>query len=527
VTVDECKGKTPSEILRFLRAEGGHSLLIKGKAGTGKTTLALQIIEELCSEQRDYYLSTRVSDESLYRQFPWLREKARRNEILKAGKTFLTKARGSAQREKGEGGEVMRAAQDLLKAFTKSHREYMVVRSELRKLEGQIESGELDDEGEGYAVELESGSLTFDLGVILPEIELAYDLVEAHLPDRTLVVIDSIEALSERYGISAQRIMSTIQKDLVEQSGTNVVYVMETWKDTSLDYLGDGVVILEDDEMEGRRVRRLIIEKLRGSRIDRWKYMFTLLDGRVTVFEPTPPPLTIPLPRHEPIEDPSSGKVSMGDEGFDRVFGGLSKGTLTLLEIGKGVTQDILRRMEHLIMADFIAKGRGVVWYPLYSVDYHSLRTDMSQLVGGDLDKCLRVLDRDPYSETKVPFVSVIEGSEASHDLGWSTLRYLLSNASTPFLSLLGYDMLESVYGEGVVRETAGHIDAMRRGGNVVVAEATSDFRSLASLANQAHLHIRLESVDGTVMVCGRKPYTLYYHLTFRRGERPYLIPMV
>jgi Cdc6-like AAA superfamily ATPase len=47
-------GKTPDEILDFLRAKGGHSLLIKGKAGTGKTTLALQIIEELSDEQVDY-----------------------------------------------------------------------------------------------------------------------------------------------------------------------------------------------------------------------------------------------------------------------------------------------------------------------------------------------------------------------------------------------------------------------------------------------------------------------------------------
>ena len=127
-------GKTPGEILDFLRSPGGHSLLIKGRAGTGKTTLALQIIEELSDEQVDYYLSMRVSDESLYRQFPWLKEKAKRNEILKAGKVFLTKSRPPEPKSSDkEHDSILKAAQELISAFTGKNGEYSVVRSELQK----------------------------------------------------------------------------------------------------------------------------------------------------------------------------------------------------------------------------------------------------------------------------------------------------------------------------------------------------------------------------------------------------------
>jgi len=48
------RGKIPQVLLDFMRAPGGHSLMLKGDAGTGKTTLALQIIEELAEEQPDY-----------------------------------------------------------------------------------------------------------------------------------------------------------------------------------------------------------------------------------------------------------------------------------------------------------------------------------------------------------------------------------------------------------------------------------------------------------------------------------------
>jgi KaiC/GvpD/RAD55 family RecA-like ATPase len=74
-------GALPREIIDFLLSPGGHSLLIKGDAGTGKTTMALQIIEALSDRQPEYYLSSRVSDVALYHQFPWLNERVEKNQL--------------------------------------------------------------------------------------------------------------------------------------------------------------------------------------------------------------------------------------------------------------------------------------------------------------------------------------------------------------------------------------------------------------------------------------------------------------
>jgi len=54
---------------------GGHSLILRGNAGTGKTTFALQAIEDLAQIENSFYFSMRVSDHSLITQFPWLTEK--------------------------------------------------------------------------------------------------------------------------------------------------------------------------------------------------------------------------------------------------------------------------------------------------------------------------------------------------------------------------------------------------------------------------------------------------------------------
>jgi len=54
----------------FLNLES-HSLLIKGLPGTGKTTLALQLLDYFGSE-KGFYFSTRVGQSKISKQFPWI-----------------------------------------------------------------------------------------------------------------------------------------------------------------------------------------------------------------------------------------------------------------------------------------------------------------------------------------------------------------------------------------------------------------------------------------------------------------------
>ncbi|MEM3637529.1 MAG: gas vesicle protein GvpD P-loop domain-containing protein [Conexivisphaerales archaeon] len=57
----------------------GHTLLIKGLAGTGKTTLALQLLSGL-GKGEGVYISSRVSEAKLAKQIPWIkRERAVRD----------------------------------------------------------------------------------------------------------------------------------------------------------------------------------------------------------------------------------------------------------------------------------------------------------------------------------------------------------------------------------------------------------------------------------------------------------------
>jgi KaiC/GvpD/RAD55 family RecA-like ATPase len=533
-TAERHRGKIPQVLLDFMRAPGGHSLMLKGDAGTGKTTLALQIIEELSEEQPDYYLSTRVSDEALFRQFPWARDRAKRDTILKAGKAFLKRNKDPPAIESPAAQHLtLLAAKDLLKALNKQEGSPSVVRSELQKLEGQVEAGEVGGEGEeGFTGEITQDEITLDLGVILPEMEVAYDLAESNLPRKTLVVVDSIDALSERYGIGSARIINTLQKDLVENSGTNVVYTLEKAGKTELDYLGDGVIQLLSEDRGGRRIRQMVVEKLRGVSVDQWKYFFTLTGGRISVLEPTWVKIPERMQKHTAHKDPNARTVSSGNSSIDQYFGGFPKGSLVLWEFDLDVHLDVVRCLELGVMSDFLDKGRGVVWLPTYATDYSLIDEQLRMLVGpAPLNKGIRILDMEAGQEQPYSFITAIEGEDAAQDLRMSSLKFMLGDSASPYLSILGYDAMEGVYTGNVFKQTLGHIDAMRRAGHVVIAITSTMSQSLPSLREQAKIHIRFENMAGCIMAAGMKPHTPYYYLDFVGKAdalpAPRLVPMI
>jgi KaiC/GvpD/RAD55 family RecA-like ATPase len=63
----------PTELGEFVRNDT-YSLLIKGRSGTGKTTLSLSILRSLKARNNFFYISTRSSPKQLFEHYPWLRK---------------------------------------------------------------------------------------------------------------------------------------------------------------------------------------------------------------------------------------------------------------------------------------------------------------------------------------------------------------------------------------------------------------------------------------------------------------------
>jgi KaiC/GvpD/RAD55 family RecA-like ATPase len=508
----------PKEIMSFLAAPGGHSLIVRGTAGTGKTTMALQLIEEMAHIQQSYYMSTRVSDQSLFNQFPWLKEKIREGEILKARKKIRERS--------GDEGDIDKIMVGLAPIRDDTKPERMTApRRELGKLEGDIEvgSGEVaSPEGDDEVV--------VTVGSMMPEIEMAYDVVDKALPERTLVVIDSIDALSEKYGVPSTRMINALQKDLVEGVGTNVVYILET-PDMLLDYLGDGVVQLNLIRQGERRMRLLDILKLRGCEIKQSQYVYTLLGGRVRTFEywryakpesPTP---------FYPIKEAHPKIVSTGMADLDAMLdGGVRKGSMVLIELGKGVPVVSCSAIESSMICEFASQGRGVVWAPTKKVSAQDAREEVVGFVSpSHFDKCVRILEPHPTQGSDKNYLLSLEGEDVSIDLKWQNIQFALQGTQQPFLAMAGFDTLESIYGPEVLDGMMDFLSSLMNSGGVFVAIATPSAKSRGKLADLAHTHIKMDKTSGVTVLSGEEPFTPSYALTQPdAGDfRPKLVPIL
>ncbi len=224
----------PEEIVQFFKNDGGHSLLVKGEPGSGKTTFALELLNEFRSMGSVLYISTRVSDSVIINQFPWVTD-------------MLNK-----------GGEKVKK----------------LSRENLNRLEGLIEEGFVKE-----SIRISDDEAIIEVGELLPELEEIYDFVEKN-QNRPMICIDSIDGLSQKYGIPSDKILFTLQKDLVESGMANVVFVLEETGTERIDYLGDGIVHLRHSPETGFWHRVMVITKLRGAKIKRPRYLYTLEGGR-------------------------------------------------------------------------------------------------------------------------------------------------------------------------------------------------------------------------------------------------------
>lgn len=476
--------RIPQEVYQFFTNPGGHSLIVRGNAGTGKTTFALQTIEELAAIEKSFYHSTRVSDMSLLTQFGWLKDKM---EGIERSDSFADLHQGQRA-----GPSVKRIGLSNLKG---------------------IKSAPLEI--------AKGGELAISIGKDLGELEGLYRGIEKNLPDKSLVVIDSIDALAEKYNLTCSKLLSTIQYDIVEGYGSNVLFVLEN-SNIDLDYLGDGVINFSCAEYNRRRLRELEILKLRGCEIQQPKYIFTLDGGRIQTFGyQRIKESQLPRSQWAPLED-SPDRVSTGIRDLDGCLsGGLEKGSIALIELGHGVPTTVSWAIETALVSNFIAQRRGVLWVPMRKASSEAVRARITQAVPeDDFDRFVRIPEKaDQMTNAGAPYVLPIEGANAFSDFKWQNIEYSLAEAKKPLLAMMGFDTMQSLYGNDLCDQLMDFLALVRRNNGVFVALTPPSASSNSRLADLATTRLKIDRIGGTVLLYGEEPFTECYALHFEKKE--------
>lgn len=496
-------GTIPSCISEFLRAKGGRSLIVKGASGTGKTTFSLQCIEDVGFLNTSFYITTRVSDEALFSQFGWLRDKEWKERIFDASRGFL-KAILPAM-ENFESKPMYRGTEGPEEDDTVIEASKMFLKTVYKDIPGRpmrIERRHLDE---------------LMKSTDIPELVQLYDRVEMVFPKEALVVLDSLNGLAEKYNIPMSKLMLTIQKDLVENTMTKVIVVLEHETHSDLDYIVDGVVCMTRIEIDGRRVREMLVEKLRGVEIDRPRYLFTLQGGRFKFIPEFGVRIKDGGEKWDPIED-EEGSFSSGSSDLDQLLGGgFPAGSNVLIDMLDNLPTEAHVLITSPLMANFMTKGRGVMVIPfneLSSEDYVEMGS--KYVKGEEAFRLLRVAEKIYFEKAQdKPHIITLGFEDAVKDYEkWRRAADRLKHdTDRPLLEIIALETQEARLGEEAYKSTLSlAAESARKGKDLIIRVGKPGLESITQrVANHSNIHLKMRRVDGAVIIYGERPHTKIY----------------
>ena len=493
--------RLPKELNDFFDGVMGRSLMIKGNAGTGKTIMSLSIIEEIGSLDNSFYVSTRVTNEALYSQFNWLEEKDWRSSLMDASMDFLK----SISKEKKVSYEFKARKSEELDKLDRA-------RDVLKEMRGKEE---VDKELPEHVSRTMLVSLEKEEKI--SELEELYDKVEGRLPENSFVVIDSIEAIVERYGIDSKQLIKTLQKDLVEWSGVKLILISEKKESMEWDYLVDGVVTLNEEEFRGRRSRYMYLNKLRGVRIERPLYLFSLENGKFQYFPPityhTQKPMLRPNPEDDELQGVESTKTdfySSGSRKLDEILGGgYPKNSIVLIEVDDTVPLYGHMNLLGLVGRNFLANGNGVL-----NISSEARRPDKRDICSWLKGMVPNVGERACQNFKIKGTTSLEELSEA-----YKEVKYF---ASEPILTVTSWEGVEHSVAkrEGEIPKIANRLlDSMSIHSDLNIGIVRPGLEITQKLRNIAEVHLKLITKYNTLLLYGEKPNTVIYNVNVKEGK--------
>jgi len=357
------------------------------------------------------------------------------------------------------------------------------------------------------------------------------------------LVVDSLTAIAQ--GVSNPRelrvfLHSLLSRIMRELNCTAILIEEVPFGEKGIghgfeEFVASAVIVLEKDMIDDKFMRRIRIEKLRGSPVPNNRACFTLRSG----FEVFPPY------RHQKIENPKSlrpprdppNRYSTGIEDLDLHLGGYPKGSTALLEIDPRITRDQYRIITWPHSAGFLQKGRPIItipgmgsnlrdvnaFYEAYAITEEQRRISRHFLAASSIgyNPPQNIIPYDP-NEGADAFISKLEDAAES----------LLKECGKPPLITVSMDSIEFNYGDEGTLKIVARLSAWTRrneGLSLLVDKLT--FPEISKrLASIATIHLKLTRKHGCLLLYGVKPRTTLYAVKLETEEGYYqtrLIPII
>jgi KaiC/GvpD/RAD55 family RecA-like ATPase len=468
-------GGLPGEVVEALSVDGGYTMLLRGGVGSGKTTLALDILSRF---QSSVFASTRDTASSLKAHFNWLEDNERVRVLSPSDLRGLRR---------------MLVGQEMT-------RKHLLDREEIQFTTGSGNLRQAFEERWGSTLELT---------------EAAKVLVHLILCSQFgVVALDrwrGFEELDDEPQNTEQ--LGPVVIEAARTADVKLIIISEDPTSPSLDHLVDGIISLRDGRITDKTIRYMDFVKIRGLKRRKPSYLYTLEGGRFRTVLEFPGSVNPKAQFEQSIIDTGS-RISSGHEGVDGMLGGgFEENSLNVIELGSDTGRPMYEWLAFSIAHNALSNNR-----PLFLVSNSDVGLSR-------FNEVLVQSTDDPSLIRNASFLVSGRPTEFTYHEGEDKVHYIESE-----------DMLENYLrkmskkdfplSKAVILRLGSFNTRMRgrRGTNVIFSEGSGCIPP----RNERSAHLKLLNVNGYLILYGILPHTPAFAVESVPGKSvaPRLIPL-
>jgi KaiC/GvpD/RAD55 family RecA-like ATPase len=335
---------------------------------------------------------------------------------------------------------------------------------------------------------------------------------------RGLMVIDSWEGALRNMSEDGRRMIESAILSDPDDSMMGVVLISEGGRIGDLPNLVDGILTLSSSELDGRRLRTIVVNKLRGLRVQLDRGLFSLENGRFTLLPktrfdkepPTKPTILSPISH-------TNTSFSTGSRDFDRMLnGGIKKGAFILIDVNNTVPTNGVRFLLRIINANFVNQGGSCFIVPFSTISSDNVADALRPVVGSEtLEERVRIAEFNqavPPRKWRVQLKGKVMDDFTLFNNYWKQLE----TASASRMLVIDFDKIVQIYGDDLMLPGLATMGAsIRDSGAVTLALASQANKMKEAFLRTADYYLKIESINDTMIIYGVKPFTNIHGIEF------------
>lgn len=335
---------------------------------------------------------------------------------------------------------------------------------------------------------------------------------------RGLMVIDSWEGALRNMSEDGRRMIESAILSDPDDSKVGVVLISEGGRIGDLPNLVDGILTLSSSELDGRRLRTIVVNKLRGLRVQSDRGLFSLENGRFTLLPRTKfdngsltkPKILSPIP-HTDIS------FSTGSRDLDRMLnGGIKKGAFVLIDVNNTVPTNGVRLLLRIINANFVNQGGSCFIVPFATISSDNVAEALRPIVGSEtLEERVRIAEFNqavPPKKWRVQLKGKVIDDFTLFNNYWKELETLSGSR----MLVIDFDKIVQIYSDDLMLPGLATMGAsIRDSGAVTLALASQPNKMKEGFLRTADYYLKIESINDTMIIYGVKPFTNIHGIEF------------